>query len=133
MFFPSLPKKTLIIIIVITDLLDEINVIIFLSSNNFIIHDRLGLTLHQVGRIDNVINSLLLRVFTVKVCEKQQIIREKKREQVRREKDALNILSNSGSSFFVKLYCTFQDTERLCILSYIYEYILNIYFNLKKK
>lgn len=94
--------------------------IIILSSDNFIIHDRLGLTLHQVGRIDNVINSLLLRVFTVKVCEKQQIIREKKREQVRREKDALNILSNSGSSFFVKLYCTFQDTERLCILSYIY-------------
>lgn len=54
--------------------------------------------------------------FTVKVCEKQQIIREKKREQVRREKDALNILSNSGSSLFVKLYCTFQDTEGLCIL-----------------
>lgn len=56
---------------------------------------------------------------TVKVCEKQQIIREKKREQVRREKDALNILSNSGSSFFVKLYCTFQDTERLYfVMSY---------------
>jgi hypothetical protein len=54
--------------------------------------------------------------FTVKVCQKKQIIRENKRDQVKREKDALNVLSNSGSSFFVKLYCTFQDTERLCIL-----------------
>ncbi|XP_050525707.1 3-phosphoinositide-dependent protein kinase 1 isoform X2 [Daktulosphaira vitifoliae] len=59
------------------------------------------------------------REHAIKVCEKQQIIREKKREQVRREKDALNILSNSGSSFFVKLYCTFQDTERLYfVMSY---------------
>lgn len=56
-------------------------------------------------------------IIIVKVCEKQQIIKEKKQEQVGREKDALNILSNSGSSFFVKLYCTFQDSERLCILS----------------
>jgi len=65
---------------------------------------------------DHFTDDKLCLNFTVKVCEKQQIIREKKREQVRREKDALNILSNSGSSFFVKLYCTFQDAERLCIL-----------------
>ncbi|CAH1724853.1 3-phosphoinositide-dependent protein kinase 1 isoform X1 [Aphis gossypii] len=59
------------------------------------------------------------REHAIKVCEKQQIIREKKREQVRREKDALNILSNSGSSLFVKLYCTFQDAERLYfVMSY---------------
>ncbi|XP_050443522.1 3-phosphoinositide-dependent protein kinase 1 isoform X2 [Adelges cooleyi] len=59
------------------------------------------------------------REHAIKVCEKHQIIREKKREQVRREKDALNILSNSGSSFFVKLYCTFQDAERLYfVMSY---------------
>lgn len=59
------------------------------------------------------------REHAIKVCEKQQIIREKKREQVRREKDALNIISNSGSSLFVKLYCTFQDAERLYfVMSY---------------
>uniref|UniRef100_A0A2S2R441 non-specific serine/threonine protein kinase n=1 Tax=Sipha flava TaxID=143950 RepID=A0A2S2R441_9HEMI len=56
------------------------------------------------------------REHAIKVCQKKQIIRENKRDQVKREKDALNVLSNSGSSFFVKLYCTFQDTERLCIL-----------------
>lgn len=54
----------------------------------------------------------------VKVCEKRQIIREKKREYIKREKDALNMLFNVPHGF-VKLYCTFQDDERLYfVLSY---------------
>lgn len=79
---------------------------------------------------DNFTDDKFCFDFTVKVCEKQQIIREKKREQVRREKDTLNILSNSGSSLFVKLYCTFQDTERLCILNITITYMnINLYTN----
>lgn len=63
--------------------------------------------------------------FIVKVCKKQHILREQKREQIHREKDILNILSSTGSNLFVKLYCTFQDNQRLCILLKLY---LNINF-----
>nr|XP_018910691.1 PREDICTED: 3-phosphoinositide-dependent protein kinase 1 isoform X2 [Bemisia tabaci] len=57
--------------------------------------------------------------YAIKVCEKKHIIREKKTEHMKREKEALNILSNAGVPFFVKLYCTFQDTDRLYfVLSY---------------
>lgn len=46
-------------------------------------------------------------------------MREKKSEYVKREKDVLNILSSAQTPFFVKLYCTFQDAERLYfVLSY---------------
>ncbi|XP_073947302.1 phosphoinositide-dependent kinase 1 isoform X2 [Choristoneura fumiferana] len=56
--------------------------------------------------------------YAIKVCEKRQIIREKKREYIKREKDALNMLFNVPHGF-VKLYCTFQDDERLYfVLSY---------------
>lgn len=48
----------------------------------------------------------------VKVLVKRHIIREKKMEYVNREKNVLQILSNS-SNYFVRLYCTFQDPERL--------------------
>ncbi|XP_063363139.1 3-phosphoinositide-dependent protein kinase 1 isoform X1 [Cydia amplana] len=56
--------------------------------------------------------------YAIKVCEKRQIIKEKKREYIKREKDALNMLFNVPHGF-VKLYCTFQDEERLYfVLSY---------------
>lgn len=56
--------------------------------------------------------------FSVKVCEKLHIIRTKKSEYIKREKDALNMLFNVPHGF-VKLYCTFQDEERLYfVLSY---------------
>lgn len=56
---------------------------------------------------------------TVKVCDKRHIIKEKKTENVKREKEVLNMLSNAGAPFFVKLYCTFQDSDRLYfVLSY---------------
>ncbi|XP_073999117.1 phosphoinositide-dependent kinase 1 isoform X2 [Rhodnius prolixus] len=57
--------------------------------------------------------------YAIKVCEKRHIMREKKSEYVKREKDVLNILSSAQTPFFVKLYCTFQDAERLYfVLSY---------------
>ncbi|XP_053696466.1 3-phosphoinositide-dependent protein kinase 1 [Sabethes cyaneus] len=49
--------------------------------------------------------------YAIKVCEKQLIVREKKQEYVKREREALNILS--GSQGFLSLYCTFQDTSKL--------------------
>lgn len=55
--------------------------------------------------------------FAIKVCDKQHIIREKKAEYVKREKDVLFLLSNTP--FVVKLFYTFQDVERLYfVLSY---------------
>ncbi|KOB74756.1 Phosphoinositide-dependent kinase 1 [Operophtera brumata] len=56
--------------------------------------------------------------YAIKVCEKNLIIRRKKREYIKREKDALNMLFNVPHGF-VKLYCTFQDVDRLYfVLSY---------------
>jgi len=55
-------------------------------------------------------------LLAVKVCDKRHIIREKKTEYVKLEKEVLNILSsnpNPIAPFFVKLFCTFQDSERL--------------------
>ncbi|XP_065224789.1 3-phosphoinositide-dependent protein kinase 1 isoform X2 [Planococcus citri] len=57
------------------------------------------------------------KLFAIKVCEKQHIIREKKTEYVKREKDILYYLSNTP--FIVKLFYTFQDVDRLYfVLSY---------------
>nr|CAD7260263.1 unnamed protein product [Timema shepardi] len=62
------------------------------------------------------------REYAIKVCDKRHIIREKKTEYVKREKEVLNILSSNvkvTAPFFVKLYCTFQDMDRLYfVLSY---------------
>lgn len=57
--------------------------------------------------------------FSVKVCEKQHIIREKKVQQITREKDVMNLLNsnqNSKAPFFVKLSYAFQGEFKLCIL-----------------
>lgn len=53
----------------------------------------------------------------VKVCDKKHIIREKKTEQIRREKEIMTLLSSNReptAPFFVHLYATFQDSSRLC-------------------
>ncbi|KAJ8968076.1 hypothetical protein NQ317_010765 [Molorchus minor] len=50
--------------------------------------------------------------YAIKVLEKAHIIREKKTEYVMREKEVLRILGNS-CQYFVRLYWTFQDSERL--------------------
>lgn len=53
----------------------------------------------------------------IKVCEKQQIMRERKQEYVKREREALNRLS--GAPGFLNLYCTFQDPRHLYfVMSY---------------
>jgi len=52
------------------------------------------------------------------VCDKRHIIKEKKTEYVKREKEVLNMLADAEHSF-VRLFCTFQDVERLYfVLSY---------------
>jgi len=54
--------------------------------------------------------------YAIKVCGKSHIIREKKVEHIKREKEILSILSCKSrptAPFFVKLYCTFQDKTRL--------------------
>lgn len=45
------------------------------------------------------------------MCDKQHILREKKQEYIRRERDVLNILNNCPG--FVNFSCTFQDTRNL--------------------
>lgn len=54
--------------------------------------------------------------FSVKVCDKLHILREKKVDSIKREKVILSLLSSKSrpsAPFFVKLYCTFQDKQRL--------------------
>jgi len=54
--------------------------------------------------------------FAIKVCEKRHIIREKKQQYVKREKEVLLLLSNhvkQSAPFFVKLFCTFHDEDSL--------------------
>jgi 3-phosphoinositide dependent protein kinase-1 len=56
------------------------------------------------------------RLFAMKVCRKDFIIKENKVEYVKREKDAYKLLeANSKAScpFFVRLACSFQDAECL--------------------
>nr|CAD7399615.1 unnamed protein product [Timema poppensis] len=76
------------------------------------------------------------REYAIKVCDKRHIIREKKTEYVKREKEVLNILSSNvkvTAPFFVKLYCTFQDMDRLfnreftltCIIDFVLSYAKN--------
>lgn len=50
---------------------------------------------------------------SVKILEKNHIRKENKAHYVFREKD---ILSSIDHPFFVKLYFTFQDSHKLCIL-----------------
>ena len=57
---------------------------------------------------------LFINLFTVKVLEKRHIIKEKKTQYVHREKE---VFAKLDHPFFVKMYFTFQDTDRLCILS----------------
>lgn len=54
--------------------------------------------------------------FPVKILEKRHIMKENKAQYVKRERD---LMSNLDHPFFVKLYFTFQDDEKLCILKQI--------------
>lgn len=44
-------------------------------------------------------------------------MKEKKQASIMRERKVLYILNANPSPFFVKLSCTFQDLDRLCILN----------------
>ncbi|XP_015589191.1 3-phosphoinositide-dependent protein kinase 1 isoform X2 [Cephus cinctus] len=56
--------------------------------------------------------------YAIKVCDKRHIIKERKTEYVKREKEVLNMLAGAKHSF-VRLFCTFQDLDRLYfVLSY---------------
>lgn len=57
---------------------------------------------------------MMVIFFAVKVLDKKHIIKEKKVPYVSREKEALAMTNHP---FLVKLYFTFQDKEKLCILS----------------
>lgn len=60
----------------------------------------------------------IVKLFSVKVCDKKHIIKKKKREYIKREKEALNLLFNVQHGF-IKLYCTFQTRDELFfVLSY---------------
>lgn len=58
------------------------------------------------------------REYAAKVCCKRHIIRERKIENIYREKDALIRLSRADGfhPFIVQLFCTFQDKESLYIV-----------------
>ncbi|XP_053954577.1 3-phosphoinositide-dependent protein kinase 1 isoform X2 [Anastrepha ludens] len=51
------------------------------------------------------------REYAIKVCEKRHILREDKQEYVRREREAMHMMTNVPG--FVNLSCTFQDRRSL--------------------
>lgn len=56
------------------------------------------------------------REVAIKVCDKRQIVREKKTEYIHREKDILRLITSKWDvnyPYFVRLYSTFQDSQRL--------------------
>lgn len=55
--------------------------------------------------------SFFLFLFSVKVCEKRQILREHKQEYIRREREVMHMMTNVPG--FVNLSCTFQDARSL--------------------
>jgi hypothetical protein len=66
------------------------------------------------AKIKNCLHTFL----SVKVLEKRHILRENKAQYVKREKEVFTMLSKHNHPFFIKMYFTFQDPERLCILPY---------------
>ncbi|VDD89742.1 unnamed protein product [Enterobius vermicularis] len=59
------------------------------------------------------------REFAAKVCTKKLIIKDRKVQQIYREKEALARLSKTGNlhPFIIQVYCTFQDPESLYIVT----------------
>jgi len=57
-----------------------------------------------------------LKEVAIKVCSKEQIIREKKQQAIMREKDVMNRITaswNPEAPFFVRLMASFQDSRSL--------------------
>ncbi|XP_055383640.1 3-phosphoinositide-dependent protein kinase 1 isoform X2 [Condylostylus longicornis] len=79
------------------------------TPNDFIFEQYLG-----EGSFSTVYHAKEVRTkkeVAIKVCEKAHIIREKKQEYVKREREVMHRMSNCPG--FVNLYCTFQDESRL--------------------
>lgn len=66
-----------------------------------------------MGLVQRRADTLSVCFFKVKILEKRHIIKENKVPCVTRERD---VMSRLDHPFFVKLYFTFQDDEKLCIL-----------------
>lgn len=79
------------------------------SANDFIFGKQIGEGSFSTVYLAKDIHTS--REWAVKVCDKQLIVRERKREYVKRERIALSTLS--GVPGFLKLYCTFQDLTKL--------------------
>ncbi|CAK9299851.1 unnamed protein product [Gordionus sp. m RMFG-2023] len=73
-----------------------------------------------------------LKYYAIKVMDKRHIIKLHKQSCVKKEKELLQALNANPHPFFVKLYCTFQDFERLFIvMSYAKNGEILNYINLK--
>lgn len=57
--------------------------------------------------------SQTIRKYAIKVCQKSYIKRQGKQTAIMREKEIMNILNQHPNEHFIKLYCTFQDIDRL--------------------
>lgn len=53
------------------------------------------------------------RKYAIKVCQKSHIKREGKQAAIMREKEIMNVLNQHPNEHFIRLYCTFQDIDRL--------------------
>uniref|UniRef100_A0A8C6WVZ6 3-phosphoinositide-dependent protein kinase 1 n=1 Tax=Neogobius melanostomus TaxID=47308 RepID=A0A8C6WVZ6_9GOBI len=62
------------------------------------------------GSFSTFLGTLTFSFFSVKILEKHHIMKEKKAQYVKRERD---LMSDLDHPFFVKLYFTFQDEEKL--------------------
>lgn len=54
-----------------------------------------------------------IQKYAIKVCQKSYIKRQGKQAAIMREKEIMNILNQHPNQHFIKLYCTFQDIDRL--------------------
>lgn len=60
-----------------------------------------------------------VRKYAIKVCQKAYIKRQGKQVAIMREKEIMNMLNQAPNRHFIKLYCTFQDIDRLYfVMSY---------------
>lgn len=60
-----------------------------------------------------------IRKYAIKVCQKSHIKRQGKQMAIMREKEIMNILNQCRCKHFIRLFCTFQDLERLFfVMSY---------------
>lgn len=77
-----------------------------------------------------------IRMYAIKVCQKSHIKKQNKQTAIMREKEIMNMLNQNPNRHFIKLHCTFQDSERLYfvmtyaengdLLNYMQDYPLSL-------